>query len=184
VVKFGVTLPSMEQLKSSHGCVRFGVFEADPVARELRKNGVRVKLQDQPFQVLTILLKRAGEVIPREELRQKVWTADTFVDFDNGLSTAINKIREVLGDSADNPRFVQTLPRRGYRFIAPVGGFAKPASPTSRRLNVAVVAAAGSAALVVNSRPLSVYDLAPGPAPPALTVTRLTNCGTLAGAAP
>jgi len=173
----------MEQLKASHGCVGFGVFEADLVARELRKNGVRVKLQDQPFQVLTILLQRAGEVIPREELRQEVWTADTFVDFDNGLNTAINKIREVLGDSADNPRFVQTLPRRGYRFIAPIDGFAKPSSPTSRRLNVAVVAAAGSAALVVIAGLYLSMTRRPAPAPPALAVTRLTNRGTLASAA-
>src|SRR5438445_2793873 len=137
----------MEQLKASHGCVGFGVFEADLVARELRKNGVRVKLQDQPFQVLTILLQRAGEVIPREELRQEVWTADTFVDFDNGLNTAINKIREALGDSADSPRFIETLPRRGYRFIAPVtgedgttrgaaAGVSAPWPPSSRKIAV------------------------------------------------
>jgi Tol biopolymer transport system component/DNA-binding winged helix-turn-helix (wHTH) protein len=173
----------MEQPNSSRGRVRFGIFEADPVLRELRKNGVRVKLQDQPFQVLAILLERAGEVIPREELRQKVWTADTFVDFDNGLNTAINKIREVLGDSADNPRFVQTLPRRGYRFIAPVDGFAKPAPPTSRRLRVAVVATTSCAALVVIASLYLFTTRRPAPAHPTLTVTRLTNRGTLAGAA-
>jgi Tol biopolymer transport system component/DNA-binding winged helix-turn-helix (wHTH) protein len=173
----------MEQHKSSHGCVRFGIFSADPVARELRKNGVRVKLQDQPFQVLAILLEHQGQVVPREELRQKVWTADTFVDFDNGLNTAINKIREVLGDSADNPRFVQTLPRRGYRFIAPVDGFAKPAPPTSRRLRVAVVAAAGCTALAVIAGLYIFTARRRASPPPALAVTRLTNRGTLAGAA-
>jgi len=100
--------------------LRFGVFEADLRAGELRKQGVRVKLQEQPFHVLTVLLRRPGEVVTREELRNQNWSPDTFVDFDNSLNTAINKLREALGDSADNPRFVETLPRRGYRFIAPV----------------------------------------------------------------
>src|SRR5712675_3494165 len=100
--------------------VRFGTFEVDVRAGELRKQGVRVKLQEQPFQVLTVLLQCAGEVVTREELRNQNWSPDTFVDFDNSLNTAINKLREALGDSADNPRFIETLPRRGYRFIAPV----------------------------------------------------------------
>ena len=91
-------------------------------AGELRKQGVRVKLQEQPFQVLAVLLQRPGEVVTREELRNHNWSPDTFVDFDNSLNTAINKLREALGDSADNPRFIETLPRRGYRFIAPVTG--------------------------------------------------------------
>jgi DNA-binding winged helix-turn-helix (wHTH) protein/tetratricopeptide (TPR) repeat protein len=102
--------------------LRFGVFEVDTRAGELRKQGVRIKLQEQPFHVLTVLLQRPGEVITREELRNQNWPADTFVDFDNSLNTAINKLREALGDSADNPRFIETLPRRGYRFIAPVTG--------------------------------------------------------------
>src|SRR5215467_8718568 len=102
--------------------LRFGVFEADLRAGELRKQGKRVKLQDQPFQVLAVLLQRPGEVVTREELRNQNWSPDTFVDFDNSLNTAINKLREALGDSADNPRFIETLPRRGYRFIAPVDG--------------------------------------------------------------
>jgi eukaryotic-like serine/threonine-protein kinase len=102
--------------------VRFGTFEVDLLAGEVRKQGVRIKLQEQPFQVLTVLLQRAGEVVTREELRNQNWPADTFVDFDNSLNTAINKLREALGDSADNPRFIETLPRRGYRFIAPVTG--------------------------------------------------------------
>lgn len=100
--------------------VRFGVFEADLQTGELHKNGVRVSLQGQPFQVCAILLERSGELVTREELRQKVWPEDTFVDFDQALNTAITKIRIALGDDADNPRFVETLPRRGYRFIAPV----------------------------------------------------------------
>jgi eukaryotic-like serine/threonine-protein kinase len=104
------------------GILRFGVYEVEARAGELRKQGVRVKLQEQPFQVLVVLLRRAGEVVTREELRAELWKRDTFVDFDNGLNTCINKIREALGDSADNPRFVETLPRRGYRFIAPISG--------------------------------------------------------------
>jgi cholera toxin transcriptional activator len=100
--------------------VRFGVFELDLGAGELRKNGVKLRLQEQPFQVLTVLLDRVGDVVTREELRDKLWPADTFVDFDHSLNTAVNKLREVLGDSASNPRFVETLARRGYRFIAPV----------------------------------------------------------------
>jgi cholera toxin transcriptional activator len=99
---------------------RFGVFEVDLSAGELRKSGVKLRLQGQPFQVLTLLLERAGEVVSREELQQKLWPADTFVDFDHSLNTAINKVREVLGDSASSPRYVETLARRGYRFIAPV----------------------------------------------------------------
>ncbi|HEY6270294.1 MAG TPA: winged helix-turn-helix domain-containing protein [Candidatus Acidoferrum sp.] len=102
--------------------LRFGVFEVDLRAGELRKQGVRIKLQEQPFHVLAILLRRPGEVVAREELRSELWQSDTFVDFDNGLNTSINKLREALGDSADSPRFIETLPRRGYRFVAPVTG--------------------------------------------------------------
>jgi cholera toxin transcriptional activator len=100
--------------------LRFGVFEVDLAAGELRKNGGRIRLQKQPFQVLAALLQNAGQVVTREELREKIWPADTFVDFDHSLNTAVNKIREALGDSASSPRFVETLARRGYRFIASV----------------------------------------------------------------
>ncbi len=102
--------------------LRFGTFEVDLRAGELRKQGVRIKLQEQPFHVLTLLLQRPGEVITREELRSELWQSETFVDFDNSLNTSINKLREALGDSADNPRFIETLPRRGYRFLASVSG--------------------------------------------------------------
>src|SRR5438067_7992321 len=102
--------------------LRFGVFEVDVRAGEVHKQGARIKLQERPFHVLTVLLQRPGEVVTREELRSQNWPADTFVDFDNSLNTAINKLREALVDSADNPRFIATLPRRGYRFIAPVTG--------------------------------------------------------------
>src|SRR5215470_17799481 len=99
--------------------IRFATFEVDRQAQELRKAGLRLKLTGQPFQVLAILLEQPGVVVTREELQKRLWP-DTFVDVDHNLNTAINKIREVLGDSAENPRFVETLPRRGYRFIAPV----------------------------------------------------------------
>lgn len=139
--------------------LRFGTFEVNLRAGELRKQGVRIKLQEQPFHVLAVLLQRPGEVVTREELRSQNWSADTFVDFDNSLNTAINKLREALSDSADNPRFIETLPRRGYRFIAPVtgvdgtakgtgSGVSAAAPPSSRRIVVTVavvVLAAGIA---------------------------------------
>lgn len=105
---------------SSGKVVRFGVFEVELASGELRKNGTRIRLQEQPFQVLALLLERPGEMVTREDLRSKLWPGDTFVDFDHGLNTAVNKLREALGDAASNPRFVQTVARRGYRFIAPV----------------------------------------------------------------
>lgn len=110
---------------ATNGQIRFGVFELDPRTRELRRNGVLVKLQDQPFQVLLALIEKPGELVTREELEKRVWPGDTFVDFEVGLSRAVNKLREALGDTAENPRFVQTLPKRGYRFIAPVDGGAR-----------------------------------------------------------
>jgi DNA-binding winged helix-turn-helix (wHTH) protein len=111
---------SNPQLTPGRQVVRFGLFEADLLSGELRKNGARVRLQEQPFQVLAQLLGRPGEIVTRDELRERIWPADTFVDFDHSLNTAINKIRDALDDSASNPRFVETLARRGYRFIAPI----------------------------------------------------------------
>lgn len=99
---------------------QFGVFAADLRTGELRKNGLRVKLGGQPFEILSLLLLRAGDVVTREELRERLWPVDTFVDFDHSLNSAINKLRDALGDSAEKPKFVETLARRGYRFIAPV----------------------------------------------------------------
>jgi len=142
----------------SPAILRFGVFEVDLRAGELRKQGVRIKLQEQPFHVLTVLLQRPGEVVTREELRSQNWPADTFVDFDNSLNTAINKLREALGDSADNPRFIETLPRRGYRFIAPVtevdattrgtaAGAGAAAPPRGRKMVVAVAVVVLAAAV-------------------------------------
>ena len=111
---------STPESSSARKIVRFGVFTADLSAGELHKNGVRVRLQEQPFQVLAYFLERPGKVVTREDLRQKLWPADTFVDFDHSLNTAVNKLREALGDSASSPRYVETLARRGYRFLAPV----------------------------------------------------------------
>lgn len=99
---------------------RFGVFEADAASGELRRKGIRVKLNAQPFQVLLLLLERPGDVLTRDEIARALWPDGTFVDFEHGLNSAINRIREALGDTAANPRFVETLARRGYRFIAPV----------------------------------------------------------------
>jgi TolB-like protein/DNA-binding winged helix-turn-helix (wHTH) protein/Flp pilus assembly protein TadD len=109
----------MPKLTSS-GRIRFGVFEMDLVSGELRKRGVKIKLHDQPFKVLAMLVERPGELITREEFRESLWPADTFVDWDLGLNSAVMKLRAALGDSAENPRFVETLPRRGYRLIIPI----------------------------------------------------------------
>ncbi len=111
----------MQGAHPSRGAVRFGVFEVDLRAGELRKRGVKIKLQDQPFQILQILLEHSGEVVTREELRERIWPADTFVDFDQGLNNAIKRLRESLSDSPDNPRFIETIPRHGYRFIGMTG---------------------------------------------------------------
>ena len=113
----------------------FGVFELDRRSGELRKAGVRVKLAAQPFQLLVALLDRAGEVVTREELQRQVWPADTFVDFDRGLNKAVNRLREALGDTADSPRFIETVPKRGYRFIAPLqnGGAGSRSLPEPAR---------------------------------------------------
>jgi DNA-binding winged helix-turn-helix (wHTH) protein len=96
---------------------RFGAFEADTKTGELRKAGVRLRLPDQPFRVLVLLLERRGEILTRDELRQQLWPDGTFVDFDHSLNSIVNKLRDVLGDSANNPRFIETLARRGYRLL-------------------------------------------------------------------
>ena len=108
---------------------RFGVFEIDLAARELRKRGVRIKLQDQPFRVLEALIERPGEIVTREELKNRLWAEDEFVEFDKSLNTSIQKIRQALGDSAESPRFLETVPRVGYKFIGPVDGGSVPDRP-------------------------------------------------------
>lgn len=111
---------------TSDDVVCFGLFDLDVKAGQLRKNGARVRLSQQPLQVLAVLVERPGEVVTREELQQRLWASDVFVDFDHGLNKSIQKIREALGDSAESPRFIETIPRTGYRFIAPVHGAARP----------------------------------------------------------
>lgn len=115
--------------------VRFGPFELDPQAGELRRNGRKVRLDGQPFTILVMLLERPGQVVTREEVKQKLWPADTFVDFEHSINVAVQRLREALQDSASAPRFIETLPRRGYRFIYPVGGdeAAQVAAPPRRR---------------------------------------------------
>ena len=103
-----------------HSLYRFGVFELEAHTGELRRHGIKLKLQDQPYQVLLKLLDHAGQTVSREELRSTLWSSDTFVDFETGLNTTIKRLRETLGDSAENPTFIETVPKRGYRFIAPV----------------------------------------------------------------
>src|SRR6059058_6190342 len=110
----------LEQAPLHTAKIRFGVFEADVRAGELRKCGIRIKLQSQPFKLLAILLSHAGEIVTREELQRQIWGSETVVNFDHSLGTAVNKVREALCDSADNPHYIETLAKRGYRFIAPV----------------------------------------------------------------
>ncbi len=121
---------AMAASSSAPRIVRFGVFEFNRESGELRKHGLRIKLQGQPIHVLALLLERPGEVVSREELQKRLWQADTFVDFEHSLNAAIKRLRAALGDSADSPRFIETLARRGYRFIAPLTQAA--ASPERR----------------------------------------------------
>ena len=148
-------MPSQSQLPR---VLRFGTFEVDVPAGELRKNGIKLKLQEQPLQVLCMLIEHSGEVVTREELRNRLWPADTFVDFDHGLNAAIKRLRDALGDSAENPRFVETVTRRGYRFIGvpgtPIPTATPSAAPRPRRglfttRNAAVLVALAVCALTL-----------------------------------
>src|SRR4030088_1397798 len=138
--------------------VRCGVFEIDLKAFELRKHGLRLKLAEQPFQILAILLEQPGQVITRDELRVRLWPGDTFVDFDHGLNNAVMRLREVLSDSSDTPRFIETLPRRGYRFIAPVEELG------------AIVEGASSAATLGTATPIDSAGALPPATPSSLPV--------------
>src|SRR5258708_24907825 len=110
--------------------IRFGVFEADIRAGELYKGGTKVRIQQLPFRALTLLLSRPGEVVSREDLRQALWPEDVFVDFDQGISSAMRRLRDALGDTADNPVFIETVERRGYRWIAPIHSLEPPSEKT------------------------------------------------------
>jgi DNA-binding winged helix-turn-helix (wHTH) protein len=169
--------------------VRFGVFEVDLEEAELRKSGIRIKLQEQPFQILTMLLERPGQTVTREELRRQLWPADTFVDFDHSLNSSIKKLREALGDDSENPRFIETLHRRGYRFIAPVDDFRAPAAERIEQVPTVTAAHAESknlarwqkwvaiAVLVVGAMLLGLWLRSPLPSPRILASQELTNDG-------
>jgi DNA-binding winged helix-turn-helix (wHTH) protein len=135
--------------------VRFGAYELDVAAMELRKNGVRIRLQEQPFLVLSTLVAKPGEVVTREELKDRVWANDTFVDFDQSLNKAVNRLREVLNDDASQPRYIETVPRRGYRFVAhvqdvgPVPEAPPPTPPAPATLGRKWLVSGFSAALVL-----------------------------------
>ncbi|MCP5110634.1 MAG: hypothetical protein GY953_07345, partial [bacterium] len=111
--------------------LRFGIFEVDLRTRALRRNGLKVRLQDQPYRLLTLLLERSGEIVTREELREELWPNDEFGDFDLGLNTAVKKLRQALDDSAASPRWIETVPKIGYRFLAPVEGGSATAPETA-----------------------------------------------------
>src|SRR5712691_8244715 len=130
--------------RNARRILRFGVFEFDVRTGELRKHGVKLRLQGKPLQVLQALVERAGDVVTREELQRRLWSSNVFVDFDNGLNTAANRLRVALGDSAENPRYIETLTRVGYRFIAPIEAVEATASaaeppPQTRRLSLTTV---------------------------------------------
>src|SRR6267143_6968390 len=128
----------MQATKSRAQTRVFGVFELDIRAAELRKRGVRIKLQEQPFQILCLLSEHSGEVVTREELRQKLWPAHTFVDFDRSLNKAMTKLRAALGDSPESPRYIETLHRRGYRFLAPITPIREDPAESHANFNHAV----------------------------------------------
>jgi Tol biopolymer transport system component/DNA-binding winged helix-turn-helix (wHTH) protein len=183
----------MAQPATNPRTVRFGLFELDLDARELRKSGVRIRLQEQPFQILATLLERPGAIVTREELQKKLWPGGTFVDFDLSLNSAVKKLRQALNDDSENPRFVETLYRRGYRFIAPLNGYsdlgqirlvesasAAPAPPPSivasrasiRRRDL--VFYLGIPTLLVLAA-LVVLRLVPSPRPTVLGYTQITH---------
>ena len=179
----------MERPAVNPNTVQFGLFEIDLQTRELRKSGVKIKLNDQPFQVLALLLERPGEIVTREELQTRLWPSDTFVDFDLSLNSAVKKLRQALGDESDNPRFVETLYRRGYRFIAPVsnhashaGEGAKPSltdsvkskEPGARSWKRLALITAGCVVLLVAAL---VFELMPRPSPRILGFTQITSGG-------
>ncbi|MEE9293347.1 MAG: winged helix-turn-helix domain-containing protein [Phycisphaerae bacterium] len=145
----------MSEVLPPPSVLRFGAFEADLRAGELRKRRRKIRLQEKPFQVLAALLQRPGEVVTREELREKLWPAETFVEFDDNINTAISRVREALGDTAEHPHFVETLPRHGYRFIAAVESTDEPSRPAAG-LRLIWIAGLAFLALVVAAFALNV----------------------------
>jgi DNA-binding winged helix-turn-helix (wHTH) protein/TolB-like protein len=147
--------------------IRFGVFAFDPASRELTRDGIPVRLQPQPLQVLAMLLEHAGEVVTRDQLRKAVWGSDTFVEFDGGLNYCIAQIRAALGDCADSPRYIRTVPKRGYQFVAPT---ALPPEPTRNRRRDWPAVGLAIAALA-----LMAFLLYPKPPAVNIAVTRFDN---------
>jgi len=183
--------------RQAEGIIRFGVFEVDLHAGELRKHGVKIKLQDQPLQILRVLLEQPGMVVTREEIQKRIWPADTFVDFDHGLYNAIKRLREALSDTADTPRYIETIPKRGYRFVGSLNGQRKtdtsiepivghPAGSTSRprwrRLALAalVVLAAAAAALALDVKGIR-SRFFPASSPPAIRSLAVLPLQNLSG---
>ena len=170
----GTTMPG----RSSDLVFRFDAFEVDLGAVELRKAGTRLKLQEQPWQVLVALLERAGQVVTRDELRERLWPTETFVDFDHSLNIAINKVRDALGDEAAKPRFIETVPRRGYRFITPVERIAPrllaPAD-TRRWLRFDRVVVACASVLVLSAGGIAWRSLTTAPGRHVIAVLPLRN---------
>ena len=177
------------------GKLQFGVYELDRDAMELRKHGVTIRLQEQPLRVLATLVERPGEVVTREELQQRIWGKDTFVDFEQSLNKAVNRVREALNDEAGQPRYVETIPRRGYRFIAPVSGLnstekseppvppssvldAKPASPERRRARIIGIALLAIAALLAALAIASILLWRRPEKPPLADARRITSGAT------
>jgi Tol biopolymer transport system component/DNA-binding winged helix-turn-helix (wHTH) protein len=187
----GTSKPS--QTPSADRIIRFGNFEVDPSSGEIRRGGLRIKLGGQPFDVLVTLLQKPGQVVTREELHDKLWAQDTFVDFEHGLNKAINKVREALGDDADNPRFVETIPRRGYRFLVPLSqpalepppSIATAANPTEEPAPAVVppVRSQRHHGILITALALTAIILAvvlgsrPAQPPKVLRYTQLTNDG-------
>jgi Tol biopolymer transport system component/DNA-binding winged helix-turn-helix (wHTH) protein len=176
------------QPAANPGVVRFGLFELDLDSRELRKSGARIKLQEQPFQILALLVERPGAIVTREELQKKLWPGDTFVDFDLSLNSAVKKLRQALNDDSENPRFVETLYRRGYRFIAPVhladsshqiqlvesrSGSASLAEPKPIQAGFKPIIVAAVVALLLIT--VAVWLRPPVPPPRILSTTQITN---------
>jgi len=149
---------------------QFGAFEVLEHSGELRKHGVRIRIQEQPFQILVLLLDRPGEIVGREEIRGKLWPENTFVDFDNAISSAVRKLREALSDSADNPRFIETLSRRGYRFIGPIETRLPAPLAIPKRMRIRVVPIAAGMLLILG---IAAWWLWPRPKPAAVQLTPL-----------
>ena len=187
----------MVQPATNPKIIQFGLFELDLDARELRKSGIRIKLQEQPFQILAMLLERPGEIVTREELQKRLWPEDTFVDFDLSLNSAVKKLRQALNDDSENPRFIETLYRRGYRFIGPVNG-STDSSPAPIELVQTLPSAPpqpvpikppvvtqnplfiyGALALLLILAAVIVYRLIPSQPPRILGFTQITHDGLL-----